>query len=225
VKRSKNLQFTPKAGKKGEKAEPIDISTLEKRKAAFAALLEEEKASTAPALKAAKGSKSLPPIADALKEIGDIRMLELAATGADAESSKMVEELAGQAHKLMDGAVQDMAALVKDIETSANDVQPVAVPARSPNGRGPIMYQSARRRGLTTRDTQDLKRTIGDLKKLVPMAHDLAQSLGEQGKQFEKVAEDGEAVGNQAQKVLTTDYANDSMRTEGLRRPVEVKRK
>ena len=122
----------------------------------------------------------------------------------------------------MDGAVQDMAALVKDVELSANDVQPVAVPARSPGGRGPLMYQSARKRGLTTRDTQDLKRTIGDLKKLVPMARDLAQSLGEeQGKPFAKVADDGEAVGNQAQKVLTTDYGGD-MRTEGIRRPVEV---
>jgi hypothetical protein len=84
------------------------------------------------------------------------------------------------------------------------------------------MFQSARKRGLTTRDTQDLKRTIGDLKKLVPMAQDLAQALGEeQGKPFAKVAEDGAAVGNQAQQVLTADYG-DAMRTEGLRRPVEV---
>jgi len=225
IKRSKNLQFTPKAGKKGEKAEPIDVVDPEKRKAAFAALLEEEKVTVAPVLKAAKGSKTLPPIVEALKQSGDLRMLELAATGADTETAKEIEGLAGGAQKLMDNAVQDMASLVKDIEASANDVQPVAVPARSPGGRGPIMYQSAKRRGLTTRDTQDLKRTIGDLKKLVPMARDLAASLGEQGKPFEKIADDGEAVGNQAQKVLTTDYTDNGSGNQGLQRPTEIRRR
>jgi hypothetical protein len=224
IKRSKNLQFTPKPGK-GGKAEPIDITTAEKRKAAFAALLEEEKATAAPTLKAAQKAKSLPPISDALKQAADLRMLELAATGADAETSKMIEEVAGQGQKLMGDAVKDMADLVKAIEASANDVQPVAVPARGPGGRGPIMYQSAKRKGLTTRDMQDLKRVIGDLKKLLPMARDLAAELGEQGKPFEKIADDGEATGNEAQKVLTTDYANDNAQNQGLHKPTEVRRR
>lgn len=219
VKRSKNLQFTPKPAKKGGKTGPFDITTMESRKEAFAALLEEEKAAAGPALKNAKAAKSLPPIVDGLKKVGDLRMLELAATGADAEATKLIEGLAGQAHKLMDQAVQDMTSLVNDVERSANDVQPVAVPARGPGGRGSILYQSAKRRGLTTRDTQDLKRTIADLEKLVPIARDLAESVGEAGKQFEKVADDGETVGNQAQKVLTTDYGDTPMRSEGLRRP------
>lgn len=221
VKRSKNLQFTPRPAKKGGKTGPIDITTMEARKEAFAALLEEEKAAAGPALKKARDARSLPPIVDGLKKVGELRMLELAATGADAEATKLIEDLAGQAHKLMDQAVQDMTSLVNDIEQSANDVQPVAVPARSPGGRGPILYQSAKRRGLTTRDTQDLKRTINDLRKLVPMARELVQSLGEAGKQFEKIADDGEAIGNQAQKVLTTDYGDSGMRGEGLRRPMQ----
>jgi hypothetical protein len=224
VKRSKNLQFTPKP-KKGEKAEPIDVTTAEKRKAAFAALFDEEKASAAPALKAAKGAKQLPPIADALKRAADLRMLELAATGADAETSKMIEDVAGQAQKLMADKVKDWADLVKAIEASANDVQPVAVPARSPNGRGPIFYQSAKRKGLTTRDSQELRTIIGELKKAVPAARELSKELGEQGKPFEKIADDGEAVGNEAQKVLTTDYANDNAQSEGLRKPTEVRRR
>jgi hypothetical protein len=218
VKRSKNLQFTPKPGKKGEKADPIDISTPEKRKAAYAALLEEEKAEAEPALKAAKGSKTLPPIIEALKKLGDVRMLELAATGADAEASKSSEELAGQAHKLMDGEVQDKADLVKDIETSANDVQPVRTPMQNVGGRA-VAFSSYKKRGLMTRDVQDLRGVIAEMKKLVPAARELAQALGEQGKQFTKVADDGEAVGNQAQKVLTTDYNASVMNNTGLRRP------
>jgi len=224
VKRSKNLQFTPKP-KKGEKAEPIDVTVAEQRKAAFAALFDEQKETAAPALKAAQKAKSLPPIAEALKQAADLRMLELAATGADAETSKQIEEVAGQGNKLMADAVKDYADLVKAIEASANDVQPVQVPARSPNGRGPIYYQSAKRKGLTTRDSQDLRRIIGDLKKLVPMARDLSKELGEQGKPFEKIADDGEATGNEAQKVLTTDYANDNAQSEGLRKPTEVRRR
>ena len=74
----------PSPARRASKAEPIDIGDPEKRKAAFAALLEEEKASVAPAAQVGPVSKSLPPIVDALKQIGDLRMLELAATGADA---------------------------------------------------------------------------------------------------------------------------------------------
>jgi hypothetical protein len=57
------------------------------------------------------------------------------------------------------------------------------------------------------------------------MARELGKALGEQGKDFDKVADEGETVGNQAQKVLTTDYSNDSLRQEGLRRPMQVPRK
>ena len=210
VKRSKNLAFTPKAAKKGEKPDAIDISDPEKRKEAFKALLEEEKAEAAPTLKAAKGAKTLPPIVEALKRIGDLRSLELAATGEDTEATKLSGDLSDQAFKLMDKAVQDMAALVKDVEAAATEMVPIAIPARGVNGTGPLMYQSYKRRGLMTRDTQDLNRTISDLKKLVPMARDLSQSLGDAGKQFAKVADDGEAVGNQAYKILHTDYSNDT---------------
>jgi len=227
VKRSKNLVFTPKPGKKGDKAEPVEILDPEKRKAAFAALLEEEQAAAAPGLKAAKASKTLPPIVEALKQISDLRMLELAATGEDAEASKMVDDLSGRAQKLMDEAVQDMAALVKDVETSANDLQPTAVPTRAPGGRGAMLTQTLRRRGLSHKDRQDLQRTIGDLKKLVPMARELAESLGEQGKDFEKVAEDGEVVGNKAHEVLTANYDDDldmNSRETRLKRPMERRR-
>ena len=225
VRRSKNLQFTPKPAKKGEKAEPINIADPETRKAAFAALLEEEKAAAGPMLKSAAKAKSLPPIVEGLRRVGDLRMLELAATGADDEATKLVEDLGEQAHELMDDAVQDMAGLVDAIETSANEVQRTGVAGHSPVSGRPMLYPSARRRGLTSRDAQDLKRTINDLKKLVPTARELAEVLGdEQGKSFEKVADDGETVGNRAQKVLTTDYGNDE-RGEGLRRPMEVPRR
>ena len=225
VKRSKNLQFTPRPAKKGGKAEPIDIADPESRKAAYAALLEEEKAAAGPMLKSAAKAKSLPPIAEGLKRVGDLRMLELAATGADAEAAALVEDLSGRAHKLMDDAVQDMAKLVEAIETSANEMQRTAVAGHSPvNGRT-MLYPSARRRGLTSRDAQDLKRIIGDMKKLVPTARELAEALGEDnGKQFETVADDGETVGNKAHQVLTTDYGNEQ-RQEGLRRPMEVPRR
>lgn len=229
VKRSKNLTFTPKPAKKGDKAEPIEIVDPEKRKAAFAALLADEKAAAAPALKSARGAKTLPPIVDGLKRIGDLRMLELAATGEDAEASKLVDDLAGRAHTLMDDAVQDMADLVKDVEESANDVIPIAVPTRGVAGSGPLVMQSYKKRGLSTRDSQDLRRAIGDLTKIVPTARELARALGsEHGKQFETLAEDAEAVGNQAHKVLTTDYADESRfnaRDTRMKRPNEVRKK
>jgi hypothetical protein len=221
IKRSRNLTFTPKAAKKGARAEPIDISVPETRKAAFAALLEEEKAEAAPALKAAKGAKTLPPIVEALKRIADLRMLELAATGADAAADETTQALSDQALKLMSDAVEDMAALVKDVDASANELVPIAVPGRGAGGRTATLEPSVRRRGLNTPDMQDLKRTIADLKKLVPMARELAEVLGDAGKGFAKVAEDGAAVGNKAHEVLTTDYGND---TSLMRRETRMKR-
>ena len=224
VKRSKNLTFTPKVGKKGEKPQPIDISDPEKRKAAYAAMLEEEKVEAEPRIKAARTAKSLPPIAEALKVIGDVRMLELAATGDSKDASAQADELTGRAHKLMNDAVQKMADTVKAIETSANDVKEVAVPTRGPNGTGAVLMRSYKRRGLSTRDTQDLKQIIGDLKKLVPMARGLSESLGDAGKQFAQVADDGAAVGNKADEVLRKNYDDemDLMRRDTqLRRPIE----
>ena len=223
IKRSKNLQFTPKADKKNQKPQPIDIADPEKRKEAFASLLAEEKAEAAPKLKAARDAKTLPPIIEALKLIGDMRMLELAATGADGGADDSSKSLTDQALKLMSDAVKDMADLVADVEVAANDLQEISVPARGPNGTA-TLDRTYRRRGLMTQDTRDLKSTIADLKKLVPLARELAKSLGDEGKPFEKLAEDGAAVGNKAHEVLTTDYSNDAgtMRRETrLKRPVE----
>lgn len=224
VKRSKNLSFTPKPTKAGEKAVPIDISDPEKRKAAFAALLAEAKAAAEPKIKAAKGARQLPPLVDALREIGDLRTLELAATGEDARSKDLVGELSGRANDLMADGVKDMVSLVLDIEQSANDVVQSFAPIRQPGMRSPIMSGTLHRRGLSNKDVQELRQVVSDCQQLVPMARELAQMLGDEGKDFDKIALDGEAVGNKANELLKADYANDLGRPPhniGIRRPIE----
>ena len=227
IKRSKNLAFTPKATKEKDKPAPIDVSDPEKRKEAFAALLAEQKAELESRAKAARQAKSLPPILEGLKLVGAFRTTELAATGEETQSRELVDELGGRAHKLMAEALEDMAETVDGIEEAANDLQEVAVPLRSPTGRGATLERTYKRAGLTTDDRKDLNRVIADCKKIVPTCRELAKALGDNGgKDFEKLAEYGAEVGNKAHKVLTTryddnDYSRMNRAGNRMRRPVE----
>lgn len=232
VKRSKNLTFTPSpkkaapgagggagavkanANANAEKSGPIDITDPEKRKAAFAVMLVEQKDEVAPKLKAAKDAKSLPPVVAALEAAGTLRTLEVAATGDDAEVTGMVSELSGKALKMMADAVDDMAKTVEDIQLSANDLKEVRTPVRSPApGGGVMLERSYKKKGLTTPDLQDLRRIIGDLQKLVPAAKELSEALGESGEEFKRVGKDAAVLHDKAREVLTYDYANDYTRS------------
>jgi hypothetical protein len=223
VKRSKNLAVTPRPTKARPKPEPIDVSDPEKREAAFEALLEEAKEAAAPKLKAAKGAKTLPPIVEAIESIRDLRALELAATGEDAQVQAMVTELSEQAHELMSDATQDMTELVDDIERAANDYVEIAMPVRVPGSNRVTMERSHKKRGLNERDTKDLRRVLADCEKLLPLAKGLAEYLGDSGKQFEAVAEDAQAVGKKAHELLKTDFSERTVRRVGrepaIRRP------
>jgi hypothetical protein len=239
IKRSKNLTFTPsskkaaKAGagaaaaggavaagageKAGEKSGPIDVGDPEKRKDAFAVLFAEQKADVEPKLKAAKDAKTLPPVVDALQAAGGLRNLELAATDDDAQVKAMVQDLSARAQKMMSGAVKDMTDTVAQIEESANRLQEVMTPVRGPGGLGGVggayAERSYKKRGLMTPDVKDLRRVIADCQKLVPAVKELVDKLGESGEEFKQIGKDAVDVGNHAQKVLTTDYADSYTRS------------
>lgn len=214
VRRSKNLSFTPapkrnpRAGAKAPR--PIDVSEPEKRQAAFAALLAEQKDQVAPRLAAAKNARTLAPVAEALQSAGRLRTLELAATGDDAQVKAMVRDLSGRAQKMMADAVGDMTQVVKDVEESASTLKEVMVPVRTPGlaGGGVMMERSYKKRGLMTPDVNDLRRVIADCRKLIPAARDLGEKLGEAGEAFKQIGKDAAAVGNKAHEVLTADYAD-----------------
>ena len=220
IKRSKNLTFTPPV-KKGAGAaaaagssEPIDITDPEKRKEAFAAMFAEQKEQAAPKFKAAKDAKSLPPIADAVKLAGNLRTLELAATGDDAEVKAMVQDLSAKAQKMMVDAVESMTKTVQDIEASANNLQPARTFTRSPlPGGGAFAESTYRKRGLMTPDVNDLKRIISDTQKLAPAAKEMGTALGDAGEDFNHVAKMAADLHDKAREVLTHDYANDYSRS------------
>lgn len=217
LKRSKNLTFTRSAkrnakGAAAAKADPVDVSEPEKRKAAFEVLLAEQKDEVSPKLKAAKDARALPPIIEALQAAGGLRTLELAATGEDAQVKAMVQGLTDRARKLMADAIQDWADAVAQIEASANRLTETFAPMRQP-GIGVYAERSYKKKGLMTRDLQDLKRVIADCKKLVPTARELGEKLGDAGEPFRQVAKDAAEVGNKAHEVLTADYGSSYTRS------------
>ena len=90
IQRSKQLVYTPKPSNDPTKpVAPLDITDAKQRKQALTALFEEEWKPTQTKIDALKrkGATQLPPILEAASLAGEMRGLELAATGSDAQTS------------------------------------------------------------------------------------------------------------------------------------------
>jgi hypothetical protein len=99
IRRSKPLGYVPRtaraggceprvakapaaAAPKAQASQPIPIMEAADRKQAFAALFADEFAVVDPKVKAATKSNALPPVIDAIKSVGDLRAVEIAANGS-----------------------------------------------------------------------------------------------------------------------------------------------
>src|SRR4051794_13841822 len=96
VKRSRVFMFTPRTAPRGQAPKPISILDLDQRPVAFAAMFEDARVDTLAKLKAAKSSKTLMPIVEAVNAAADLRVLELASTGKDELSAAQLDGLAVQ---------------------------------------------------------------------------------------------------------------------------------
>src|SRR5688572_20637109 len=126
IRRSKPLGYVPRSTQAAPAARKVDAAAVKKanepipyiepddRKRAFAALFADEMAVVAPKVKAATNANGLPPIIDAIKSIGDLRALEVAATGSSAQTKAISGDLGAHAHQLIAGTLGPMERRVEE---------------------------------------------------------------------------------------------------------------
>lgn len=205
VRRSQNGQFRPKpsggtgasGGSAARKpaAEPIDIVEPASRKQAIEALMQEELATTTAKVESLKKRNGLKPIADAIELVTAFRPFELAATGADDESKKMLQDLGGAGARLMTQEITRLSGRVDAIEKSA-ETKTVDLSDNT------YTY-----RGLSGNDRKELNEAMDTSKKIVQAVDELNKVLGEAaGDAFAEIPSDAEKLGTRARQVLNRDY-------------------
>ncbi len=197
VQKSRAFMYTPKAGSDPTKTiAPLNLLDPTDRKAALAALFNEEWTPTQAKIDAFKkqGTTSLTPILQAADLAGEMRGLEIAATGKDEKTSNALSDLTENASKLM-----------KDyLERSSRDVDNIDRQANYPVDTN--TYQTTRR-GLTSPQINDLKLIISNCQKLTLAAQQVASSAGAGGSEFRAISEKSSDLGKRANDVLTADYS------------------
>ncbi|HEX3355411.1 MAG TPA: hypothetical protein VHS31_00420 [Tepidisphaeraceae bacterium] len=197
VQRSRAFMFTPKASSDPTKTiAPLNILDPTERKAALSALFDEEWTPTQAKIDAFKkqGATSLPPILQAADLAGEMRGLEIAATGKDTKTSTALSDLTENASKLMNDYLERATRDVEDIDRKAN--YPVDT----------TTYQTTRR-GLTSPQMADLKTIISNCQRLTLAAQQVASSAGANGAAFNSIAGKSTDLAKRASEVLNADYS------------------
>jgi hypothetical protein len=196
IGQSKAFMYTPKPSSDPTKpSAPLDISDPAQRKIALKALFDDEWKPTQTKIDALKrqGTTQLPPILEAAQLAGEMRGLELAATGKDAQTSTALSDLTDSAAKLMTEYIDRQTRNVDDIDHDANRPQ-----SNSAN--------DTTRMGVTAVQAKDLKMIISNCEKLTVAAELVANSAGAKANDFRIISDRSTTLGKKATDVLNADY-------------------
>jgi hypothetical protein len=180
-------------------AQPIPIIEEADRTRAFAALFADEFATVEPKVKTATKAAGLPPVIDAIKSIGDLRAIEVAATGSSDKTKTITGDLGAHAHQLISGTLRPMSSRVEQCWESASRAT-VAEGSDGTRYRRPGMW------GLTSTEQNDLKAIIATCEKVQPVAGELAQVT--ERAELIADAQQAQKLHARAVEVLTFDYPN-----------------
>lgn len=206
IKRAPGGRYVPKqptsqpaAGGTAARPGPIDIIEATSRKQALAALYNDESKASLPKIRSLSQQTTMPPLVEAIKLAGDLRSLEVAATGADAQSKTMVADLGERAGKLMADAVKTMSDEVEKIFRTANET------LTDPNDPSVVPGQQVQKRGLTSTDMNTLRDVNNTCVQIASACDQLTAAIGGASK-FDTVKTDAAALANRAIEVQQTDY-------------------
>ncbi len=206
IRRSKNFAYQPQPMKK-EKPPAIDIIDAENRKLALKALLTDELTVVKPKVDKALDSRSIVAIAEAVTALQGFDVLELAAGGGNEESKAMIAELRTRGIALMAKTVIAMQTNQTQIDKNANEL--IRYVVNIPNFNGGVSQQVRyRKRGLETRDTNDLKDIIKTTEQIIPNARGLAKATGGQVREVEDLITAAEDLLRKAERTLNADYSD-----------------
>lgn len=203
IKRSRNLQFTPKVAAGDKKAVgPIDLCDIKKRKDAFEALYAEERAAAKPLVVQAEKAKTLIPVAKAMKVVVPLKDLELASSGADSETSGTIKDLVERAHKLMARRLDEMTRRASKLEDKANQT----TQRQKQRLDGSVEYVTERR-GLMRDEAKELKGVMEECKLIVQSCKELTESFTDETEPFDDLVDQAKDTGEQAYEILKDNAA------------------
>jgi len=203
IRRSPGGQYQPKPAEPGQpRPQAIDIEASESRKQALAALFSEELRTVLARIESLKKRNSLPPVMEALKQVAELRRLELAATGSDTTCRQILAELTAHTNSLLSDAISTMSQQVQQIAQLANQTTTTTDTER---GRSRTI---TRKRGLTSveqKKLNDVIRTCRDIQRAcdeLSAAMQTAQAGG-----FDSSKSSAQQLATRAEQVLKDDYS------------------
>jgi hypothetical protein len=204
LKKSRNLAYTPTSGGRGKSA-PIDLVDPASRRKALRQLLADELAVATPKVEKALDGRSLAAVAEALRSLQGIDVLERAAEGDDQESKQISQELRDRGNAVMAKALQQMSKAVEEISKSANEMQEIHMVQPLVGGGSTDMVRY-RKRGLSRDDVTNLKAVIATCEEIAPNATGLARATGGKEKDIENLVDAADDLARRADKVLKAEY-------------------
>jgi hypothetical protein len=174
IRRSPQLQYTPRKTGGGQHAEPIGIVDAKSRKQAMEALYVDERDAAAEAMAQGKKAVSLPQIAAAVKAIQahSLVALDRATRGNVDDVKEATGDLRARTRELILAALDQMTRQEADISNAADKL------IRIPSGRAgePDMMQ---RRGLQGSDHQNLVAIVQNCKQIAQASVELMSVLSD----------------------------------------------
>lgn len=207
LKRSSGMTYVPKTTPPdGTKPGPIDLSDRDKRKTAFAALLDDELVALGPRIKTANTAQSLLVIFPVLQQVEDLHALDILANGSDDKTMQITGTLVEHARTLITTTLKGMWQRVDDIEKLATQTTPIQ--QILPDGRGGTYVQSTQRKnGLSQPNKSELNDIITTCEQIQSAATAFTPSAKDD-RGWAAITSDSTRVSSRARDVLNADYGD-----------------
>jgi hypothetical protein len=210
ARRSPGGKYSPKqpttapltAGDRGNPRAPIDILPEDSRKTALLALFNDENRALSSRVESALRQAALPSLLGVIKAVGDVSSLELAATGAEAESKRTLDRLRQHSLTLLSGALKTMSTQVTTIEKSANTSKTSVM--RSTGG---AETRQTVKRGLYADDTASLKEISNSCGQIYQACDEFAKAMPGGADAYSAVREDAAMLTRRAMDLAQADFS------------------
>jgi len=188
------------------KAEPINIIEMKTRKEALVALFNDESKVVGAKIDSLKNQNSLSPtLMDGIKQVGDLRGIEMVATGADTTSSQMLATVGGHVSDLINNAMKQMTQDVDKLSAKANETTPSNMVMADGN-----VYTVNAKKGLNSSEKNKLNTIATTAKSISATCDDLGKAIGsQQASTFTGIKQQADALAKKADDLAKTNFEPD----------------
>jgi hypothetical protein len=204
IRKSSNGEYLPKqpttrpVDANGKPA-PIDIIDMNSRSDAMNALLADETKVMSVKLEALKKQTTPQPLMDGIKQLGELRTIELAATGKDEASGQMISAIADHTADVLSGPLTQMSAEVEKLQTQASQSTNAAVTAYNV---GDVQTQ----RGLNSSEKNQLSQIASNAKSISSACDEFTKAMGTPNSKLDGVKKQADDLAKHADEVRSSTY-------------------